>query len=90
MRPRGHEGPPEFHGFQYWHRIDNPVTSSVDEAHLFEPHYELHVWLYEDNPAGLFAQFNPRVDCAHYDGPTSLADGVARMQAAAQGTGGSH
>lgn len=88
-RAAGNEGAPEFHGFQYWHRIDNPVTSHADEAHLFEPHYELHVWLYEENPAGLFAQFNPRVDCATHDGPTTLADGLARMQAAAHAGGSS-
>jgi hypothetical protein len=26
-------------------------------------HYDLHVWLYRDNPAGLFAMWNPRVEC---------------------------
>ena len=26
-------------------------------------HYDLHVWLYEANPAGVFAPWNPRVDC---------------------------
>ena len=26
-------------------------------------HYDLHVWLYKHNPAGLFAAWNPRVDC---------------------------
>jgi hypothetical protein len=26
-------------------------------------HYDLHVWLYEHNPAGLFAAWNPRVHC---------------------------
>lgn len=25
--------------------------------------YALHVWLYEDNPAGMFAAFNPNVTC---------------------------
>jgi hypothetical protein len=27
-------------------------------------HYDLHVWLYYGNPAGLFAMWNPRVGCA--------------------------
>jgi hypothetical protein len=27
------------------------------------PHWSLHVWLYEDNPDGIFAPFNPRVSC---------------------------
>jgi hypothetical protein len=26
-------------------------------------HYDLHVWLYKRNPAGLFAAYNPRVQC---------------------------
>jgi len=26
-------------------------------------HYDLHVWLYRHNPAGLSAMWNPRVDC---------------------------
>jgi len=27
------------------------------------PHYSLHVWLYEENPNGMFAPFNPNVSC---------------------------
>jgi hypothetical protein len=26
-------------------------------------HYDLHVWLFESNPSGLFAQFNPNLSC---------------------------
>jgi len=26
-------------------------------------HYDLHVWLWADNPAGMFAQFNPSIQC---------------------------
>ena len=26
-------------------------------------HYDLHVWLYRQNPAGIFARWNPRVSC---------------------------
>ncbi len=26
-------------------------------------HYDLHVWLYDSNPAGVFAPWNPSVDC---------------------------
>ena len=28
-------------------------------------HWSLHVWLYQDNPSGLFAPFNPTVTCEH-------------------------
>jgi len=26
-------------------------------------HYDLHVWLWQHNPAGMFAQFNPALSC---------------------------
>lgn len=26
-------------------------------------HYDLHVWIWADNPAGMFAQFNPALRC---------------------------
>ena len=26
-------------------------------------HYDLHVWFWEDNPAGMFAPFNPALSC---------------------------
>jgi hypothetical protein len=29
-------------------------------------HYDLHVWLFKENPAGLFAVTNPNVGCAGY------------------------
>ena len=27
------------------------------------PHYSLHVWLYKDNPDGIFTPYNPTVSC---------------------------
>lgn len=41
------------------------------DGHLFDiggapipaPHWTLHVWVYEYNPAGTFAKFNPNVTC---------------------------
>jgi hypothetical protein len=30
-------------------------------------HYDLHVWLYRHNPAGMFAMWNPRVHCPKED-----------------------
>ncbi len=60
----GNERPPSFHGVEYDSMKDDPATA-IDEAHMFEPHYDRHVWLYRDNPNGLFAQFNPQVSCAH-------------------------
>jgi hypothetical protein len=29
------------------------------------PHYSLHVWVWQANPAGIFAPFNPNVSCGH-------------------------
>lgn len=58
----GNTAPPSFHGNEYYHMIDNPLTPA-DEAHGFEPHYELHIWLYRENPAGIFMPFNTRASC---------------------------
>lgn len=33
------------------------------EAHGFEPHYELHVWVWRHNPLGMFYAWNPNVSC---------------------------
>lgn len=63
----GRSGPPEFMDNQYYKMVENPRTEA-DEAHGFEPHYELHLWLYRENPSGLFAQFNPNVSCEHHAG----------------------
>lgn len=63
------KGPfPSFHGAPFNAMADDPATPS-DEAHRFEPHHDLHVWLYRDNPNGMFAQYNPRVSCAAHEGP---------------------
>ncbi len=57
---------------------DQDVTTDADRPTLFgqpfngpmpghDPmmpvHYDLHVWLYDSNPAGVFAPWNPSVDC---------------------------
>ena len=58
----GHTSPPTFRGHAFNRMQDDPATE-LDEAHGFEPHYDLHVWLYRENPKGMFAQFNPQVRC---------------------------
>ena len=68
----GHAAPPSFQGVPYDDMADDPATP-IDEAHLFEPHYDRHVWLYRDNPRGLYAQFNPAVSCAAHTGPATHA-----------------
>ena len=57
---------------------DQDLATDPDRPHLFgmpfdgpmlghDPempiHYDLHVWLYRHNPAGLFAMWNPNVRC---------------------------
>jgi hypothetical protein len=61
----GNDAPPSFHGVAYDTMIDDPATS-FDEAHNFEPHHDRHVWLYRENPNGVFNPFNPRVTCEHH------------------------
>ena len=61
-RAAGNDSPPTFHGRPYEHMVDDPATT-IDEAHMFEPHYDRHVWVFRDNPSGVFAPFNPNVTC---------------------------
>ena len=67
-RAAGNAERPTFHGVPYDSMIDDPTTAT-DEAHLFEPHFDRHVWIYRDNPNGVFAPFNPAVTCEHHRGP---------------------
>jgi hypothetical protein len=73
----GHKEPPSFHGVRYEMMADDPHTK-VDEAHMFEPHYDLHVWLFRDNPSGQFAPFNPKVSCAAVNASAGEAHDHAR------------
>jgi hypothetical protein len=67
-RAAGNTEPPSFHGVAYDHMVNDPTTA-VDEAHGFEEHYDRHVWIYRDNPNGVFAVMNPNVTCRHAGGP---------------------
>jgi hypothetical protein len=47
-------------------------------------HYDLHVWLFKENPLGMFATTNPDVNCADYvhellDHPTKIVDHPSAM-----------
>jgi hypothetical protein len=59
--------PPRFHGVTWDTMADDPATA-IDEAHMFEPHYDRHVWIYRENPNGVFTPFNPAVTCRHHRG----------------------
>jgi hypothetical protein len=75
----GNKRPPSFQGVEYDTMQDDPATK-VDEAHMFEPHYDRHVWLYRPNPNGVFAQFNPTVSCkAHSAENAKAMDQMASM-----------
>jgi hypothetical protein len=66
-------------GLEYWKAdADGDLGTAGDRPSIFgQPfdgpmpghnptmpvHYDLHVWLWEDNPDGLFAQFNPNLRC---------------------------
>lgn len=60
----GNRQPPSFHGLPYDRMEDDPATE-IDEAHGFEPHYDRHVWIFRENPQGVFAPFNQDVSCKH-------------------------
>jgi hypothetical protein len=66
----GHRAPPTYQGVPYDLMADDPATEA-DEAHMFEPHYDRHVWLYRENPNGVFAQYNPNATCAYHRGKTT-------------------
>ena len=74
----GNTEPPTFHGVAWDDMVDDPATKDVDEAHHFEPHYDRHVWLFRDNPSGMFAQFNPAVSCAAHKSAHSHQETAAK------------
>ena len=65
----GHTAPPSFHGVPYDNMVDDPTAA--DEAHMFMPHSDRHVWIYRENPNGVFRSFNPAVSCQYHTGARS-------------------
>lgn len=55
----GHRDPPSFGEVPFVYTPDDPTTG-------YPAHYHLHMWLYRDNPSGMFAPYNPAVTCAHH------------------------
>ena len=76
----GNTAPPSFMGVPYDSMQDDPATPA-DEAHMFEPHYDRHVWVHRANPFGVFAQFNPNVSCAAQRNPSTAATAAHRAHA---------
>jgi hypothetical protein len=52
-----HADPPSFAGVEFDPPMDRSATAPPG------PFYTLHVWIWKDNPSGMFAPFNPRVSC---------------------------
>jgi hypothetical protein len=59
----GNMHPPAFQGVT-WNSMEDDPTTPIDEGHMFTPHYDRHVWLYRENPKGIYEQFNASVSCA--------------------------
>jgi hypothetical protein len=59
-----HTHAPELNG-QLFHFFDAPNRFGLP------PFYTLHVWAWKDNPLGTFTNWNPKVSCDGFDGPTS-------------------
>ena len=77
MYEPGADGSLRFLGVEYlvfqqaWHdagHVERPVlfgqTFGLNETLLDEPFYLLHVWIGQFNPSGVFADWNPLVDCS--------------------------
>jgi hypothetical protein len=52
------------------HDLDDPtdvpeLLGQHYTRHSFLPIFKLHIWLWSQNPAGVFADWNPNVTCAH-------------------------
>ena len=82
------DGGMRFIGIEYlvfqeaWHAAgheERPVlfgqTFGLNQTLLDEPFYLLHVWIAQYNPLGLFADWNPLVDCSH-EGAVEAMHGV--------------
>jgi hypothetical protein len=55
------EGPPVLKG-QLFHFLGAPNRLRAPA------NYQLHVWAWKENPKGTFADWNPEVSCAQYEG----------------------
>jgi hypothetical protein len=64
-RAAGHTDPndvPMLYG-QKFERLPGPEESEPQNRYGLPAFYELHVWLWEPNPAGMFDDWNPNVSC---------------------------
>jgi len=52
--------PPPPAPYLFGRPFDGPMLGHDPEM---PPHYDLHVWVWQANPDGIFAQFNPNITC---------------------------
>jgi hypothetical protein len=55
----GHREPPTFGDVPYDYHPDTGGSG-------FAAYYDLHMWLFRENPSGMFAAYNPAVSCEHH------------------------
>jgi hypothetical protein len=58
-------------------RFDGPMQGHYPLMPVALHHYDLHVWLWKDNPSGVFAPTNPEVNCPK--GPYTLEEPAPRL-----------
>lgn len=56
----GHREGPAFGDVPFVYAPESPATG-------FAAHWDLHIWLYRDNPSGMFAPYNPAATCAYHE-----------------------
>jgi hypothetical protein len=69
----GHREPPSF----------GSVPFDYHPESAFPAYYDLHVWLFRENPSGMFAPYNPAVSCEHHNfnlPAITPPDGIPRAQ----------
>ncbi|RPI83779.1 MAG: hypothetical protein EHM41_15105 [Chloroflexi bacterium] len=59
------EAPPVLMG-QLFNYVSSPNRYGIPAF------YELHVWAWERNPNGIFADYNPNVSCEEYNGESAM------------------
>lgn len=67
------KGPPAIFGKQLEGPMEGHKPLMPTELH----HYDLHVWLWKNNPAGVFSPTNPALKCPK--GAYSFAEGAPKM-----------
>ncbi|WP_192182513.1 hypothetical protein [Mesorhizobium amorphae] len=70
------KAPPELFGQKFMGPMEGHYPLIPKEFH----HYDLHAWLFKDNPAGMFSPTHPEVKCDNYafpmpEKPTKMVPG---------------